>query len=89
MRLGTIPSLKIHKKGVQIGPKLKRGSGTQEGHSALLEWQSTHEKCQLAQMHGPALGPPDWDKTYLFGIFRDKDVVQFVSDLIQHSNLYK
>ena len=43
MRLGTIPDSKILKKGVQIGPKLKRGPGTQEGHSTL-------PKCQLAQI---------------------------------------
>ena len=30
MRLGTILGSKILKKGVQIGPKLKRGPGTQE-----------------------------------------------------------
>ena len=41
MHLSTIPDSKILKKGVQIGPKLKRGLGTQESHSTLLE-------CQLA-----------------------------------------
>ena len=35
MRLGTILGSNILKKGVQIGPKLKREPGTQKGHSAL------------------------------------------------------
>ena len=35
MHLGMIPDSKILKKGVQIGPKLKREPGTQKGHSAL------------------------------------------------------
>ena len=52
MRIGAIPGSKILKKGVQIGPKLKRGLGTQKGYSALLE-------CQLAQTFGLARGPPD------------------------------
>ena len=59
MRLGTILGSKILKKGVQIGPKLKRGPGTQEGYLALLECRSTHGKCQLAQMLGPAQKLPD------------------------------
>ena len=41
MHLGTIPGLKILKKGVQIGAKFKHRPGTQEDHLALLE-------CQLA-----------------------------------------
>ena len=52
MRLSVIPGSKILKKGVYIGPKLKRRLDTQEGHSALLE-------CQLAQSCGLAQGPPD------------------------------
>ena len=66
MCLGTIPDLKILKKGVKIGPKLKHGPGTQKGHLALLECRSTHGKCQsalpkclLAQTLGPAQGPPN------------------------------
>ena len=35
MRLGTILGTKILKKEVQIGSKLKRELGTQEGHLAL------------------------------------------------------
>ena len=46
MRLGTILGSKILKKGVQIGPKLKHGLGTQEGHLALLECRSAHGKCR-------------------------------------------
>ena len=75
MRLGTILGTKILKKEVQIGSKLKRGLGTQEGHLALL-------KCRLAQIFGPARGLPDWDKAYFFRLCRDKDAFQFVSDLI-------
>ena len=37
--------LKNPQKGVQNGPKFKCGSSTQEGHSALLECRSAHEKC--------------------------------------------
>ena len=37
------------KKGVQSGPKLKRGCNTHEGQSALLE-------CRLAQIQGLAQG---------------------------------
>ena len=59
MRLGTILGSKILKKGVQIGPKLKREPGTQEGHLALLECQSAHGKCQLAQICGPTRWLPD------------------------------
>ena len=40
------------KKGVQIGPKLKRKFGTQEGLSALLE-------CWLSQICDLARGLPD------------------------------
>ena len=40
------------KKGVQIGPKLKRKFGTQEGLSALLE-------CWLSQICDLAWGLPD------------------------------
>ena len=40
------------KKGVQIGPKLKRKFGTQEGLSALLE-------CWLFQICDLARGLPD------------------------------
>ena len=36
MRVGAILGSKILKKGVQIGPKLKRGLGTQKGYSALF-----------------------------------------------------
>ena len=49
MRLSTILGSKIHKKGVQIGPKLKHKLGTQEGHSAL-------PKCRLVQIVGTARG---------------------------------
>ena len=34
-------------------------------------------------MFGLARGPPNWDKAYFFQPFVDKDVSQFVSDLIQ------
>ena len=40
------------KKGVQIGPKLKRKFGTQEGLSTLLE-------CWLSQICDLARGLPD------------------------------
>ena len=43
---------KIFKKGVQIGPKLKRKPSTQEGLLALLE-------CRLAQILGSARELPD------------------------------
>ena len=49
MRLSTILDSKILKKGVQIGPKLKRGLNAQKGHLAVLE-------CQLAQIVGTARG---------------------------------
>ena len=68
--------LKNSQKGFQIEPKLKRGFGTQESHSALLE-------CRLAQTFNPARGLLDQDKAYLFRIFRDKDMFQFIYDLIQ------
>ena len=83
MHLGMIPNSKILQMGVQIGPKLKRRPGTQEGHSALLECRSAHGKCRLAQMLGPARKLPDWDEAYLFWLFRYKDALQFISDLIQ------
>ena len=82
MRLGTILDSKILKKGVRIGPKLKRGFSTQEGLLALLECQSAHGKCRLAQIFGPAQVLSDWDKAYLFRLFRDKDTFQFLSDFI-------
>ena len=85
MHLSTIPNSKILKKGVQIGPKLKRGLGTQESHSALLECRLVLPKCWLAQIYGSARGLPDWDKAYLFRFFRDKDVFQFISYLIEAS----
>ena len=47
------------KKIVQSGLKLKRGTSTQKGHSALLEGQ-------LAQMQATAQGHLDWDKTHPF-----------------------
>ena len=34
MHLGTISDSKILKKGVQIGPKIKRGPSIQEGYSS-------------------------------------------------------
>ena len=83
MRLCTFLAKKILKKGIQIGPKLKRELSTQEGHLTLLECRSAHGKFQLAQIFGPARGPPDCDKAYLFQLFRDKDTFQFISDLIQ------
>ena len=78
MHLITIPDSKILKKEVQIGTKLKRKLGTQEGHSAL-------PKCRLAQIVGTAWGLPNWDKTYLLWFFRDKDAPQFIFDLIEAS----
>ena len=85
MHLSTIPNSKILKKGVQIGPKLKRGLGTQESHSALLECRLALPKCRLAQIYGSARGLPDWDKAYLFRFFRHKDASHFVFDLIEAS----
>ena len=52
MCLSESPSSKNLKKGVQSGPKLKRKTGTQKGHSALLE-------CQLAQMWASTQGHLD------------------------------
>ena len=71
--LSAIPGSRNLKKGIQIGPKFKRGFGTQESHLALLG-------CRLAQKRGSARGLLDWDKPYRFWVFRDKDVSQFVSD---------
>ena len=62
--LGAIPGLKILKKGVQIGQKLKRGPGTQEGHLTLLECRSAHEKCRLA--HGKCRLAPIFDLAWGF-----------------------
>ena len=59
MHLSTIPDSKILKKGVQIGPKLKCGLGTQESHSTLLECRLALPKCQLAEICGSAWGLPD------------------------------
>ena len=47
MSLSASPGFKNLKKGAQSGPKLKRGTGTQKGHSALFE-------CRLAQMWATA-----------------------------------
>ena len=56
MCLSVIPSSKTLKEGGQIGSKFKRRFGTQEGHSALLECRSSHEKCGLAQIASTARG---------------------------------
>ena len=66
MRLSANLGSKNLKTGVQNGPKLKRGSGTQEGHLVVLEYW-------LAQMWGTARGLLNWDKPYIFLFFRDKD----------------
>ena len=62
---------KPQKKRVQNGLKLKHGTSTQEGHSTLLE-------CWLAQIVGMAWGLLDWDKSYPFQFFKDKDASQIV-----------
>ena len=81
-----VPAQKNLKKWVQSGPKVNCRSNTQEGHSALLE-------CRLAQIVSIARGLLDWDKAYLFQVFRDKDASQFISDhstnFSKHPNLYK
>ena len=66
-----VRSKKTSKKGVQNGIKLKHGTGTQKGHSALLE-------CRLAQTRAMARGHLDRDKTHPFQFFRDKDASQFI-----------
>ena len=66
MRLSANLGSKNLKTGVQNGPKLKRRSGTQEGHLVVLEYR-------LAQMWGTARGLLNWDKPYIFLFFRDKD----------------
>ena len=65
------PTQKISKKGVQNGPIFEQGTGTQKGHSALLE-------CRLAQTRAMAQVHLDLDKTHRFQFFRDKDAFQFV-----------
>ena len=52
MCLSASPSSKNLKKGVQNESKLKQGTGTQKGHSALF-------KCQLAQIRASAQGHLD------------------------------
>ena len=54
----------------------------QEGYSALLECRSAHSKCWLAQTFGLAREPSNWDKAYLFRLFRDMDMFQFISKRI-------
>ena len=71
MDLSASPGSKNLKKGVQSGPKLKHGTSTQKGHSALLE-------CRLAQTRAMAQVHLDLDKTHRFQFFRDKDAFQFV-----------
>ena len=58
MCLGTIPGLKILKKGVKIGPKLKRGLGTREGRPLEVPigtWQVLIGTSQL--LIGPNFRP--------------------------------